>query len=122
MTSVLLAEDDLDLRQVTTMLLTSWGCEVTAVADGCEARGRLDEGTTYDVLVLDLDMPVVSGLEVAERARELGHRGPVVVWTGWSGRVSAEEVARWELVLLSKHDANELSSIVAAAEPPRPLP
>lgn len=130
MTTVLLAEDDADLREVTRMLLASWDCEVTTVADGGLAQDLLEQGATYDVLVLDLDMPVRSGLDVAVRARGLGHRGPVVLWTGWSGSVTEQQVEQWDLVLMSKYDAYELGPVVSALAPEerpassvaRPLP
>lgn len=112
---VLLAEDDADLREVAGMLLRSWGCETTAVADGGAAQDLLEQGERFDVLVLDFDMPVRSGLEVAVRARGLGHAGPVVVWTGWSGPVSQEQVQRWDLVLMSKYDVYELGAVVSGA-------
>ncbi|WP_300644092.1 response regulator [Nocardioides sp.] len=110
---VLLAEDDADLREVAGMLLASWGCVVTAVADGGAAQDLLEHEERFDVLVLDFDMPVRSGLEVAVRARSLGHEGPVVVWTGWSGPVSQEQVERWGLVLMSKYDVYELGAVVS---------
>lgn len=110
---VLLAEDDADLREVARMLLVSWGCDVTAVADGGAAQDLLEQGEGFDVLVLDFDMPVRSGLEVAVRARGLGHEGPAVVWTGWSGPVTDEQVEQWDLVLMSKYDVYELGAVVA---------
>ena len=45
---VLLAEDDADLREVARMLLASWGCEVTAVADGGAAQALLEQGHGFD--------------------------------------------------------------------------
>lgn len=118
---VLLAEDDADLREVARRLLVSWGCEVTAVADGGAAQDLLEQGERFDVLVLDFDMPVRSGLEVAVRARGLGHEGPAVVWTGWSGPVTDEQVAQWDLVLMSKYDVYELGAVVADLRWDRPV-
>jgi CheY-like chemotaxis protein len=124
MTTVLLAEDDPDLCEVTTMLLASWGCEVTPVGSGGAAADLLEQEATYDVLVLDFDMPRLNGLDVAVRARELGHRGPIIVWTGWDAPVTPEAATRWGLLVMSKHDANELGSIVASlgAQDPSDLP
>ena len=80
----LLLADDLDLtRTVTADYLRSAGHEVTAVPDGetaiAEVRNR-----TFDVVLTDMRMPVVDGLEVTRRIRALpGHRGriPVVLVT-----------------------------------------
>lgn len=127
---VLLAEDDADLSEVASRLLASWGCEVTAVPDGQAAYDLVEGGSTFDLLVLDYGMPGRSGLEVGVRARELGHGGPVVVWTGWSVSVTQEQIDRWDLVLLSKYDVYELGSVVtglraqdgARHDVTRPLP
>lgn len=114
MRRVLLAEDEPDLRELTALLLSRHGCEVVAVGDGGEAAALLEGGDRFDVLVLDQGMPVLTGTEVAARARTAGHRGPVVLWTGWAGGVPARDVESLDLLLLAKHDALDLVEVVTA--------
>jgi two-component system, cell cycle response regulator CpdR len=66
MTRILLAEDDDSLRGFLTRALERAGYEVHACADGDEAAAALDE--TWDLLLTDIVMPGLDGIEVARRA------------------------------------------------------
>jgi CheY-like chemotaxis protein len=63
--SILVAEDDEIVRALFAVLLNRNGFRVECVADGSEALQRIDNGT-YDLLVLDLMMPRVSGFEIID--------------------------------------------------------
>jgi signal transduction histidine kinase/DNA-binding response OmpR family regulator len=80
----ILLADDLDLtRAVTADFLRSAGHLVTEVADGEAAISQVQDHD-FDVVLTDMRMPVVDGLEVTRRIRALpGHRGhtPVVLVT-----------------------------------------
>jgi len=79
---ILLADDDPDIRQSTADLLTLHGHAVTQARDGAEALELLARGP-FDLLLLDLNMPRLNGLEVLVQARERGTlRCPVIVMTG----------------------------------------
>ena len=66
MPRILLAEDDDSLRGFLTRALERAGYEVTACADGDEAIKALDD--SWDLLLTDIVMPGVDGIEVARRA------------------------------------------------------
>lgn len=67
---ILLVDDDRTLRHVLSSLLTEAGYSVEQAADGPGAVRRLREGV-FDVLLLDVGLPGMSGLDVLARAREL---------------------------------------------------
>jgi PAS domain S-box-containing protein len=69
---VLLAEDQSVNRILATRILEMLGHVVTAVEDGTQVMARLKSGERYDVLVLDISMPLLDGYETtsAIRARE----------------------------------------------------
>lgn len=117
MISVLLAEDDHDLRDLSAMVLTRHGCEVTAVPDGGVARDLLLGGAHFDVLVLDLDMPVCTGLDVARAARAAGHAGRIVLWTGWDLVVDQRDLGGLRVQVLGKQDVGALRSAVLEPGP-----
>ncbi len=66
MTRILLAEDDDSLRGFLTRALERAGYEVTSCADGEEAVAALDQ--TFDLLLTDIVMPGLDGIEVARQA------------------------------------------------------
>ena len=77
---ILLVEDEPDLAATLRKTLAESGFSVDVTADGEEALWRA-EGTAYDVIVLDLMIPIVDGWEVMRRIRARGDRSPVLVLT-----------------------------------------
>ncbi|MFF7469158.1 response regulator [Streptomyces sp. NPDC008092] len=78
--TVLLAEDDRAIRHALERALTLEGYEVTAVADGVEALAHAHR-ITPDVLVLDVMMPGIDGLQVCRVLRAEGDRTPILMLT-----------------------------------------
>lgn len=80
MPSVLVVDDEPDVRSSLEGGLTFEGYDVTTAADGGRALGLLAESRP-DVVVLDLMMPYVDGLEVCRRIRAKGYDVPVLLLT-----------------------------------------
>lgn len=80
---VLVAAHDPLLRLLVVAVLAELRCETDVVADGAEAW-RAFEQSQPDLVLLDLDLPVVDGLEVCRRIRELDERREafIVLLTG----------------------------------------
>ncbi|MEU6505188.1 MULTISPECIES: response regulator transcription factor [unclassified Streptomyces] len=78
--TVLLAEDDRAIRHALERALTLEGYAVTAVADGVEALAQAHK-TPPDVLVLDVMMPGIDGLQVCRVLRAEGNRTPILMLT-----------------------------------------
>jgi two-component system response regulator MprA len=77
---VLLAEDDRAIRHALERALTLEGYQVTAVADGVEALAQAHR-TPPDVLLLDVMMPGIDGLQVCRVLRAEGDRTPILMLT-----------------------------------------
>jgi DNA-binding response OmpR family regulator len=77
---VLVVEDDADLADLLGLHLRDAGYAVEHVADGALALQRA-LGGTYDVLVLDLMLPGLTGTEVCRRLREAGRTVPILMLT-----------------------------------------
>jgi DNA-binding NtrC family response regulator len=84
---ILLVEDRDSLRRLLARALSDEGYEVAATALGADAVRRLGEGP-FDLVLTDLKLPDVSGLEVLAASRQAQPRLPVVVLTGY-GTVGA---------------------------------
>ncbi len=80
---VLLAEDGLDNRRLITHLLTRLGARVHAVENGAAAVEAIMDGTRepFDVVVMDMQMPVLDGYEAARRIRNAGLEIPILALT-----------------------------------------
>jgi DNA-binding response OmpR family regulator len=90
MPRLLLAEDDEGIREPLTRALRREQYDVDAVADGTEAA-RLGAGGDYDLLLLDLGLPGLDGLEVCRRVRAVRPRLPILVLTAQSGELDVVE-------------------------------
>jgi DNA-binding response OmpR family regulator len=77
---LLIAEDDSDLRQVLTELLEQSGYEIDGCANG---RAALDAfvGGRYDLGIVDLGLPGMSGLELVRALRARGSTVPILIVT-----------------------------------------
>ncbi len=66
---VLICEDRDDNLLFAQTLVTSFGCEVSSARDGAEAI-KICQDTSFDVILMDLAMPVMNGLEASKQIRE----------------------------------------------------
>nr|WP_198954631.1 response regulator transcription factor [Kineosporia sp. R_H_3] len=80
MGTVLVVEDDRDIRDVVRRYLERAGHAVLSTGSGIEALRLLDDAAV-DLVVLDLGLPDLDGFEVLREARRGGGRLPVVVLT-----------------------------------------
>lgn len=80
MKKILIAEDDRPLRHALYRMLKAAGFTVTPVRDGLEAQAALEK-TRFDLVLLDIGLPGVSGLDILARLRAQADRPRVVVMT-----------------------------------------
>jgi two-component system, cell cycle sensor histidine kinase and response regulator CckA len=81
---VLVVEDDPAVRDITTRFLERAGYEVKAVADGTEAIAAAGLAPPFDVLVTDIVMPNMSGIELAEQMMDQYPLVGVVLLSGYT--------------------------------------
>ncbi len=112
MTSVLIVDDEPDILLMLRVNLEADGFETALAADGETALRRIAE-ERFDVVVLDLMMPVMDGWTFArEYRRRFGTRARLIVMTAatharaWAAQVDADAV------LAKPFDINELVDVV----------
>ncbi len=77
---ILVVDDEPAVQNALTRALTLEHYKVTQAADGQQAMERLGEDP-YEIVILDVAMPKLNGLEVCRRLREGGDRTPVLMLT-----------------------------------------
>ncbi len=92
MTDILVVEDRDSLRRMLATALASEGHEVVAVATGEEAVAKLGEG--FDLVLTDLKLPGIDGLEVLRASRRQAPPPPVIVLTGYGTVATAVEAMK----------------------------
>ena len=83
MTKILVADDNQNIRELVVLLLQLNGFEVKSAVDGITAIATA-HSEKPDLILLDIDMPGMSGLEVCRRLQktEATHEIPIVFLTG----------------------------------------
>lgn len=90
---ILFADDEESLQELMSLEIPRMGHEVTVCPDGLTAEAALQRNT-YDCLLVDLDMPGLSGIAVIERALTLSPEAEAIVLTGKSSLESAVAALR----------------------------
>jgi signal transduction histidine kinase/CheY-like chemotaxis protein len=82
---VLVAEDGIDNQRLIRAYLRAARAEVTLVENGAQAlstaQAALDAGAPFDLILMDMQMPVMDGYEATRRLREQGYLAPIVALT-----------------------------------------
>lgn len=84
MKKILLVEDDESQQLLYHDELTEAGYEVTLAANGKEALEQLDNGKP-DLIILDIDMPVMDGMEALGRIIRKDRHIPIIINTAYLG-------------------------------------
>ncbi len=91
--SILIVDDEPGIRELVSQILGDEGYETLAVASGEEALERIQE-ELFDLVLLDLWLPGIDGLEVLRRMRREGHSIPVIVISGHASGEQAVAAVR----------------------------
>lgn len=79
---LLVADDEKNLRELYRMELEAEGYEVETAANATEVLGKL-ETSDYDVIVLDIQMPGMSGIDLLQKIMARDKRQPVILNTAY---------------------------------------
>jgi PAS domain S-box-containing protein len=80
--SVLLVDDDEDVRYLVSRMLKNAGLQIASVAGGEEALDSLQAGSIPDLIILDQNMPRMNGIQTMERIRALFPHMPILISSG----------------------------------------
>ncbi|MDP3876128.1 MAG: sigma-54 dependent transcriptional regulator [Methylobacter sp.] len=98
---VLIADDEANARRILEILLRKLGCEVFSAADGKTALALANQ-QPVDLLITDLNMPGMSGLELLTALRQENHSFPVIVVTAYGtveNAVAAMKLGAFDFII-----------------------
>ena len=90
---ILIVDDEASIREGLVDVLKDEGYDVTGASNGAEAIGAIAQ-CSYDVVVTDLRMPEIDGLEVLRRVGELSPQTLVLLITAYASVETAVEALR----------------------------
>jgi signal transduction histidine kinase/CheY-like chemotaxis protein len=108
--TVLVADDERGLREMMRMVLEHEGYAVLEASDGADALRMVDAHAEIDAVLLDVQMPVLNGLDAYVRLRERHPALPVMLGTGYVGdaELTALRDAGADELLTKPYDIREL--------------
>ena len=119
---VLIVDDSEDIRDLLRRLLTAHGVEVREAQDGDTAL-RLIQVESPDLVLLDVNMPRMDGIETLKQARKIDGRAKFIMMTGFSDIREAVDamIAGASNYLLKPLDAPELLRVICQTVSDRQL-
>jgi PAS domain S-box-containing protein len=112
--SILVVEDDRDVRQFISECLHTFGYEVRESEDGYAGIDALNSRCP-DLLIVDFAMPGINGAEVATRAREQHADLPIIFVTGYADMDAVERVSGSKFLLRKPFEVAALANVVRHA-------
>jgi CheY-like chemotaxis protein/HPt (histidine-containing phosphotransfer) domain-containing protein len=96
---VLVVDDNQTNRFILRHQLARWGMEARATPSATEALEWIRQGVPFDIAILDMHMPEMDGLDLAERIRTKrdAHTLPLVLWTSILGRSDIDRTSSVEI-------------------------
>jgi CheY-like chemotaxis protein len=95
---VLVVDDEKNTRLALSLVFRKSGCLVTALADGMEALRKvedlIEEGSPLDLLVIDIQIPGMTGLELVEALEKRDIQLPILLISGYRIREMVERATR----------------------------
>ena len=99
---VLVVEDDEQVLEVTSAMLTSLGYQILSARNAAEAIEILKSGEEFDLLFSDLGIPGMNGFDLAREAKRLRPRIKVLLTSGYTADVLARDQAPPEFPIVRK--------------------
>ena len=106
--SVLVVDDHPVNREVARIMLEAFGCEVVEVCDGQQALDAVAE-QAFDLVLMDVRMPVMDGLEATRRIRAMPDTGEILSIVAMTADAMPEDVTRCLAAGMNAHMAKPIN-------------
>lgn len=110
---ILLADDDEALRELLDFALTRAGYLVTCCTNGMDLFDRLEEGDPFDLVITDLRMPALTGMEVLEHQHLKQSDTPFIFMTAFGDRQTHDQAQQLGAQTIDKpFDLDEMLHLI----------
>jgi signal transduction histidine kinase/ActR/RegA family two-component response regulator len=122
---ILLAEDGPDNQRLIALFLKKAGAEVVVADNGRAAyeaaMAARDDGNPFDVILMDMQMPVMDGYDATAMLRQVGYAGPIIALTAYAMKEDRERCLKvgCNEYTAKPVDRERLISLVARYAPQR---
>ena len=111
---ILVVDDDAMAGEMTGAILEEMGHEVVLAEDGVDAAGKLNADGAIEMIISDMNMPMVSGIDLFRELREQSNTRPFILLTGDEAAGLLAQEPRLDACLLKDDTLEEsLPQIVA---------
>ncbi|MFM9145909.1 MAG: response regulator, partial [Phycisphaerales bacterium] len=116
---VMLVEDSIDSQRLLSTFLSLEGADVTVSADGVDAVTRFDGTFAPDLVLMDVQLPGIDGIEAMSRIRARGYRGRIAALTAAALGAERERAAAagCERIALKPISRADLVALCVGAAP-----
>jgi signal transduction histidine kinase/CheY-like chemotaxis protein len=81
--NILIVEDNKDIREILSKIVRDAGAAIEIAPNGAECLKKVGQNN-FDMILMDLQMPVMDGFEATERLRAAGYNRPIIVVTAYA--------------------------------------
>ena len=113
--TILVVDDDLFTAELTGMLLEASGYEAVIAEGGMDAMEKIAEHTGIRLVISDMNMPMIDGVQLFEELRNQGYTQPFVLLTGDDAGPLKAENPDMDAVLTKNEDLQDLLPELVAA-------
>ncbi|RYH63710.1 MAG: response regulator [Alcaligenaceae bacterium] len=82
--AVMAVDDESSVLDLVMEVLLDLGCDAQSAVEGKDAYARIQAGSAIDLLITDIRMPGMSGLELADKVRQIRPDLPILFITGYA--------------------------------------
>jgi DNA-binding NarL/FixJ family response regulator len=119
--TILIVDDNPEIRRAVSQAFLSDGFRICGEADNGRDAIRLCRELRPDIILLDLSMPIMNGLQAAPELRKIAPRTPIVLFTMYGNALQQDQVATLGInLVVSKYDA--LSEVIEKVHALLPQP
>jgi DNA-binding response OmpR family regulator len=110
---LLLVDDDPNMQRMVALFLKKNKYELDIAANGRIALNNLDR-KTYDLIISDMQMPLMNGCQLLGKIREQGIKTPVILISAYNSKEMPDDIStdKFNAVLIKPFDSDELLSTI----------